>query len=150
VTSTRGSHHFISGASGPPADELPAVLPTPNVIWRGDGIVVAVPSLDVYSTGIELTIMCRMSSLQSRTTDYVQATKNRLHQLTVNGHPISQNRGEYDDHGFTYAAWVPLSSDAMTDLSTLAFELDWPEVQHAQHRVQGIGRAAAKITRLWS
>lgn len=44
-----------------------------------------------------------------------------------------------------------LPPDAMTDDRTLAFELDWPDVRHAQHRVPDIGRTAgAKVIWLWS
>ena len=31
----------------------------PGVVWRGAGIVVAIPALLVYTTGAELLILCR-------------------------------------------------------------------------------------------
>jgi hypothetical protein len=149
VSTGNASHGRIKsmhGANSPPANELPAVLPTPNIIWRGDGIVVAVPSLQVYSTGAELTIMCRMTSPQPRTIEHARSSSDRISQLRVNGIPVSQFRGNYDDFGFIYTAWIPIAHDA----AALTFELDWPEVGQKQHQVPGIREAAAQVVRLWS
>jgi hypothetical protein len=147
--STSGASHgrvmWTHGVAGPPSDELPSVLPTPSIIWRGDGIVVAVPSLQVYSTGAELTIMCRMMLPQPRTVEHARATVARLSQLRANGGPVVLAGGSYDDFGFTYRAWVPATGDT----AVLTLELGWPEVGQMQHQVPGIRDAAAKVTRLW-
>lgn len=145
-----GRIRSVHGAAGPPADELPAVLPTPNIIWRGDGIVVAVPSLQVYSTGVMLAIICRMNSPQPRTLEHASALGDRVSQLSVSGIAVRQFGGNHDDWGFTYAAWVPLPPDVMTSDGDLTFELGWPEVHHAVHQVLGIKDAAATVVPIWS
>lgn len=44
---------LFGGRHGPPANELPFVLATPQVVWRGDGIAFAVPAWHVYTSGAE-------------------------------------------------------------------------------------------------
>jgi hypothetical protein len=128
---------------------LPAVLPTPTIIWRGDGIVVAVPSLQVYSTGVTLAIICRMNSPQPRTLEHAKALGDRVSKLRVSGIPVSQFGGNHDGWGFTYSAWLPLPPGTIAPDNALRFELDWSEVDHAVHQVHGIGDTAAKVISLW-
>jgi hypothetical protein len=140
----------VHGSSRPPVDELPGVLPTPDITWRGEGIVVAVPSLQVYSTGVMLTIICRMNSPQPQTLEHASAMGDRVSQLKVSGTPVQQFGGNHDGWGFAYSAWVPLPPDAITSDVPLTFELGWPEVEHAVHQVYGIKDAASKVVRVWS
>lgn len=146
---SHGRIRSVHGAAGPPADELPAVLPTPDIIWRGDGIVVAVPSLQVYSAGVILAIICRMNSPQPRTLSRAAALGDRVSQLSVSGIPVRQFGGNHGNWGFTYSAWLPLPPDTFTSDTALTFELGWPEVHHAVHQVHGIKDIAARAVRLW-
>jgi hypothetical protein len=98
----------LHGAGGPLADELPAAGHTPGIVWRGDGIVVAVPSLQMYSTGAELAIR-HMTLAQARIIEHAQASSDRLSQLRVNGIPVSQYGCSYDEFGSTHRARVPIT-----------------------------------------
>jgi hypothetical protein len=99
----------------PPDNELPVILAT-TVAWRGAGLVVAVPSLQVYTTGVELLIMCRTRGKQVTGVEQVRATNHALaRSLRADGRPVELLAGWHQDHGFTYQAWVPFASDAGAD-----------------------------------
>jgi hypothetical protein len=49
--STSSSGWIFGGSYGPPANELPVALATPEVVSRGEGIAFAVPALHVYTSG---------------------------------------------------------------------------------------------------
>ncbi len=136
-------HHPIH--NGPPANELPVPVAAPEVVWRGDGIVYAIPSLQVYTTGAELNIIYRTA----RTAELSRQAREALVHLTVNGRKLTPLGGEYTDHGFTYRAWKAFQPDeAKLDL---VFRLDWPGITPAEHRLTGakIAEAARRVTTLW-
>jgi hypothetical protein len=109
-------------APEPPVNELPAALATPDLVSRGDDIALAIPSLLVYTLGIELLIVCRYRSARTvdRTED-PQEIANRLPRLvTVNGRPVEVLGGQSDRHGFTYRAWAGLAG------KNFVVSLSWP------------------------
>jgi hypothetical protein len=135
----------------PPATELPVALTTPDLMWRGDGIVLVVPSLLIYTTGIELTIMCRRTrATQPQSTEHVSDVAATLpRSLKANGYPIQLLGGQYTDHGFTYSAWVSFRpGDASRDL---VFALDWSGMPAAEHRIdaEAISGAVSRVAGLW-
>lgn len=136
---------------GPPQNELPEVLATPGITWRGDGIAVAIPSLLVYTSGLELLIICRAKQTQVRDTQHAEATAERLRDLKANGHQVAMLGGEHYDHGFTYRAWFTFTWNGRDLIPTgdITFELGWPEVEHAEHRVAQVREAAARTVVLW-
>jgi hypothetical protein len=136
----------------PPENELPAVLATPDLDWRGDGIVLAIPALMIYTTGVYLLILYRTRRTQNRDIEHARATADRLRGLKANGRPVTLLGGEHRDYGFTYRAWVPFSPDEPDARpgDGLLFELEWPEVHRSACRVAGVRREAAKAATLWS
>jgi hypothetical protein len=136
---------IIEALHEPPVNELPVVLATPDMIWRGDGIVVAIPSLLIYTTGAELLILSRTRHTQMRDIKYAQATGEALQGLRANGIPVELLGGEHHDHGFTYRAWIPF----LAERGDITFDLEWPGVERATRRVPGIREAAAKAVLLW-
>ena len=51
---------------GPPENEIPVALGL-NLVWRGEGTVMAVPSTLIYTTGTELLVIFRAEEPQPRT-----------------------------------------------------------------------------------
>ena len=142
------SHHPIS--DGPPENELPVPVAAPEVVWRGDGIVFAIPSLQVYTTGAELNIVYRTPGAHPRTVEQSRQTREALMRLTVNGRKVTLLGGEHTDHGFTYRAWKTFrAEEANLDL---VFILGWPGITPAEHRVPAatINEAIRHVTALWS
>jgi hypothetical protein len=127
-----------------PRNEIPAVVPTPALTWRGDGIVIAIPSLQVYSTGTEFVITGRFAGKQPRTTEHAAETGSQLDRIRVNGAAVSMLGGEYEDFGFTYVAWM----QHQPDRGELVFRLDWPGLS-AERAISAelIRDAVARITR---
>jgi hypothetical protein len=141
---------IIHAKHEPPANELPVVLATPDVMWRGDGIVVAIPSLLVYTTGAELVILCRTRQAHRRDFEYSRASVKGLQSLKANGIPVELLGGEHKEHGFTYRAWIPFSPDgAGIPDGDITFELGWPEAEHTRHRVPGVREIAGRAVILW-
>jgi GrpB-like predicted nucleotidyltransferase (UPF0157 family) len=133
----------------PPPNELPAVL-APALTWPGDEIIMAIPALLVYTTGVELLLIYSTRAAQPRDTEHARATGAALRGLTANGRPVGLHHGSYREHGFTYQAWVPFEHSRRADPSgDLTFELDWPGIEPARHRVTGIREAAARAVVLW-
>jgi hypothetical protein len=143
-----GSHP----SAEPPENELPAVLATPDLVWHGDDIVLAIPALMIYTTGAYLLVFYRTSHTQVRDIEHARAAADRLRGLTANGRPVTLLGGEHRDYGFTYRAWVPFrtSDHDVRPGDDVQFELEWPDVRRATHRVTGIRHAAGKAVTLWS
>ncbi|HMH90979.1 MAG TPA: GrpB family protein [Streptosporangiaceae bacterium] len=140
---------FFPAQHEPPPNELPAVL-APALTWPGDEIIMAIPSLLVYTTGVDLLLIYRTRAEQPRDTENARATAAALRGLTANGRPVELQHGRHDEHGFTYRAWVPFEHSQRADPSgDITFELDWPGIEPARHRVTGIREAAAQAVVLW-
>jgi GrpB-like predicted nucleotidyltransferase (UPF0157 family) len=143
------TRYFAPAQHQPPANELPTVL-APALTWRGDDAVLAIPALLVYTTGAELLLLYRRRAEQVRSTAELRATRTALAGLTANGRPVDPLQGRYGEHGFTYRAWVPFAYSQRADPSgDITFELDWPGMEPARHRVTGIQEAAARAVVLW-
>jgi hypothetical protein len=56
-----GIRQIVQEDYGPPENELPVVLPS-DIAWSGAGVVLAIPALLLYSTGVELLIIYRTRS----------------------------------------------------------------------------------------
>lgn len=142
------SYHPINDRA--PENELPVPVAAPELVWRGDGIVFAIPSLQVYTTGAELNIFYRTPEAHPRTVEQSRQTTEVLMHLTVNGRKVTLLGGEHTDHGFTYRAWKTFRAEE-ADLD-LVFMLDWPGITHSEHRVSAaaINAAIRRVTPLWS
>jgi hypothetical protein len=134
----------------PPENELPSVLATPQLVWRGGGVALAIPGLMIYTTGAYLLVLYRTARAQERTFEHARAAADRLRDLRADGRPVTLLGGEHRDYGFTYRAWVPFYVDATTTAAPdhLTFQLVWPGLDQATHRVEGIRPITA--TALWS
>jgi hypothetical protein len=122
----------------------------PSLTCRGDGIILAIPALLVYTTGADLLLIYRGRAEQVWDTESVRATRAALRGLTANGRPVALQHGGYHGHGFSYQAWVPLEPGQRADPGGDAtVELDWPGIEPAGHRVTGIREAAARAVVLW-
>ena len=130
---------------GPPKNEIPAVLGA-GVVWHGEGTGLAVPSLLVYSAGAELLILYLTKAPQPQATERVRATDDALRGLKVNGRSVDLLGGEYHAYGFSQRAWVAFHEG---DLQGLTFTLDWPGIEPARHRVDGLQEAVSQVTVLW-
>jgi len=124
---------------GIPGDELPAVLPTPQIVWRDDGTVIAVPSIALYSTGCEIQIV---GALRDDRNMAAEEVSRRLDMLRMNGSPVQMLSGERIDHGFRYRAWVPFAPGESDCVFTLG---EGPAICVDRDRV---AEAADKVTRL--
>lgn len=135
-------------SDGPPPNELPVAVAAPELVWHGDGIVYAIPSLEVYTTGAELHILFRTAQVHFRSR-VEQAARDALTFLTVNGSHLTPLGGGITDHGFSYRAWKDWPSTEVSH--DLAFALKWPEIAPAEHRISGavIVRAVSRVTTLW-
>jgi hypothetical protein len=149
-------------AHEPPFSELPAVLATPDLVGRADHIALAIPSLLVYSTGIELLILCRYregriddptedrQALAHRLTESARDTSDQLPRLvTVNGTPVELLGGRSDRHGFTYRAWSLFRSEV--DGTDLVISLSWPGVPTTTVTVDApqLADVVQRVVTLW-
>lgn len=133
----------------PPANEIPAMVDT-DLSWRGDGIVIAIPSLLVYTTGVEPLIICRTRYGGMNDDEHSGASRERLRGLRANGIQVQLLRGYHQEHGFTYSAWVPFIRHGSRGPDyDLAFELEWPGIGSAAHSVSGIAEAVRAAEALW-
>jgi hypothetical protein len=153
---------LIRPAHEPPFSELPAVLATPDLVGRADHIALAIPSLLVYSTGIELLVLCRYREGRTvdRTEDPQQVANRGIESareladqlprlISVNTNPVELLGGRSDQHGFTYRAWAPFwTEDAGTDV---VISLSWPGVPTATRTIEAAEVAAAmqRVVALW-
>jgi hypothetical protein len=142
---------------GPPENEMPAVLPA-GVSWHGDGIVVAIPVLLVYTTGTELLILCRARQSEPRSEvpsgtkesmERSQAIGDGLRGLRANGRPVELLRGAHGERGFSYRAWAAFLDGPGAAPADITFSLEWSGTENAEHRVTGISEAAAASEVLW-
>jgi hypothetical protein len=107
----------------------------------------AVPSLLVYTTGIELLILHRAKDRQSQGIERVRAVDDALRGLTANGRPVDLLGGEYLDYGFTQRAWVPFREGDVE--GGVTFTLEWPGIEPAGHRIDGLREAVSRVIVLW-
>lgn len=145
----QSSVRMFRGQHQPPANELPVAVPTPEIEWRGDGIVLAIPSLYVYTSGAEMMILCRTSHAQRRTIQHVRELGDPLKGLRANGVALDAQTGQHNEHGYTYRAWTTfLPEDANRDL---VFTLDRNGITPAEHRVPAatISAAVGRVKTLW-
>jgi hypothetical protein len=138
------------GSYDPPENEVPFALATPDMMWRGDGTVIAVPALLVCSTGIELLILgCSQRAWAGPMKD-ARATVEALKGLTVSGRHVDPRGGQNTAHGFTHPAWRSF----LPDLGgrDLVFSLDWPTVEPAEHAVPAasIADAISRVAAFWT
>jgi hypothetical protein len=144
-------HRITHAAHEPPVNELPVVLGTPELAWRGDGIVFAIPSLLIYTTGVEILILCRTRYPQIKNIENARASADALRNLVANGMPVELlSGGERHEHGLTYRAWVSFASGGLDVRGgDLRFALEWPGVEPAEHQVPHIRELAAGAVILW-
>ena len=146
-----------------PVNEIPAVLATPELVSRADQIAVAIPALLVYSTGIELLIICRYQEgrtapggadpqeVARRATEQARQTADQVPRLiTVNTRPVEMLGGHSDAvHGWTYRAWSRFEPRAAG--ADLLVGLSWPGVPSATISVGAprLADAVRRVVTLW-
>lgn len=130
----------------PPENEVPTVIAS-GIFWRSEGAVIAVPSLLVYTTGIELLIMYRVKDLQASGVEHVRATRDALRGLAANGRPVELLGGHYLDHGFTYGAWIRLHDGDLE--AGINFSLEWPGFEPNAYRIDGLRETTGRVIILW-
>jgi hypothetical protein len=153
---------FRHSEHGPPGNELPVAIATPDLFSRADDIALAIPCLLVYTLGIELLILGRYresrplvgpdEDRQAEANRLTESTRERADQLprlvTVNGRAVELLGGQGDRHGFTYRAWA-----AGLAGSTFVVSLSWPGAPAVTHTVEGPEMAGAMrrvlATRWW-
>jgi hypothetical protein len=145
--SERSQQRIFNPRHRPPENEVPVAVATPNVQWRAEGTVMAVPSVLVYTSGIWLLVLFRTAAKQSRVPEEVAAQSNALHGLTANGRPVELLAGEHNDHGFTYSAWVEFIEDNLR--TGIKFNLEWPGIQSGERRVSELMDARNQVITLW-
>lgn len=152
---------YLVAAHEPPVNELPAVIATPDLVSRGDRTAMAIPSLLVYSTGIELLIICRYRdgpppSTEDRqeaarqATERARYTADQLPRLiTVNMKAVEMLGGLHDRYGFTYRAWARFRPEQAG--ANLVFGLSWPGVPAATVSVNAarLADAIRRVVILW-
>ena len=146
----------------PPVNEIPAVLATPDLASRADHIALAIPSLLVYSTGVELLILCRYREGRTvdRTEDRQEAANRHLESLrenvdqmprriTVNRNPVEMLGGQGDSYGFTQSAWARFRPEAAG--AALVVSLSWPGVPTITSTIDAaqITDAVRRVITLW-
>jgi hypothetical protein len=145
--SSHSQHRVFLPGLYPPENEIPRAVASSHVVWRGEGAVIAVPSLLVYTTGIWLLVIFRSRDRQPADIGDARATSEALRGLTVNGRSVDLLGGEHHGYGFTYLAWSQFRGD---DAGAGAdFGLQWPGVEPATHHVDGIAEARSRVTVLW-
>jgi hypothetical protein len=107
----------------------------------------AVPSLLVNTTGIELLIKYRVKGLQASDVDHVRSTRDALRGLAANGRPVELHGGQYLDHGFTYDAWIRLHEGDLEQ--AININLEWPGFERAAYRIDGLRETTGRVTILW-
>lgn len=150
VSSSHGWGWMGGGGSRPPANELPVALATPEILWRGEGIVLAIPAMHVYTSGVEVFIFCRTTDIQPREISHAREIGSALdHGLKVSGTALHAQHGDHEDYGFTYRSWVPFAPDQYGN--DLVFALDWPGIMPGQRGVSGekIAAAIGRVSTLW-
>jgi hypothetical protein len=127
---------------GPPDNELPATATLEPLTWRGPGVVIAVPQLLVYTSGVEATVLC----LSQR--EWALDTREMLDQVTrgingksggptafrlgVTGTPLMELGGEHRERSFRHRVWVPLPR-----AEEFVMFCEWAAygISYAEHRV---------------
>ncbi len=154
---------LVRPAHQPPVNEIPAVLTTPELVSRADQIAVAIPSLLVYSTGVELLILCRYreertapsgadpQQVANRATEQARETAGQIPRLiTVNTKPVEMLGGHSDaQHGWTYRAWSRFLPEAAG--ADLVVGLSWPGVLSVTVSVGAarLADAVRRVVTLW-
>lgn len=118
-----------------------------SVLWRSEEAVMAIPSLLVYTTGVELLIMYRVKGLQASDIEHVRATRDALRGLTANGRPVELLGGQHLDHGFTYGAWIRLHDGDLEE--GINFSLEWPGFEPTTYRIDGLRETTGRVIILW-
>lgn len=154
----------ITGATslmtGPPLNELPALLAAGPLIWRSAGAAIAVLALEVYTPGIEFTITGRIKDqglarqVQDDARFFARAVtgqgQEELRFSVLGGGGlvyVSSLGGSYDWRGsFRHRAWAASAGDNLT------FSLAWPAagIGYTEHQVTGVRDAAQRAVTLWS
>jgi hypothetical protein len=142
----RSQQLVVNAPHRPPENEVPVVI-TSGILWRSEGAVMAVPSLLVYTTGIELLIMYRVKGSQTWDVEHVRATSDTLRGLTANGRPVELLGGQYLDHGFTYRAWIRSRERDLEE--GIDFSLEWPGFEPTAHRIDDLRETTSQVIILW-
>lgn len=149
MESSVSRHQVIHVTHGPPDDEMPVVLATPDLVWHGDGIVVAIPSLLVYTTGAEITIMARTRHGHMNDDEHSRASRTALTALKASNIRVTMLGGQHQEHGFTYRGWIPLGAGP----EDVAVSFGWPAAGIADSEIriagQKLAHAAARAVVLW-
>jgi hypothetical protein len=153
MTSQSSHSQQIWPGHRPPLNELPVPV-TAKLVWRSEGVALAIPSLLVYTTGIEMYILYRTHTMQATgveaTVKASRAWRQKLVGLTINGVPVEVLGTQYFDFGSTTHVWSSFEPHrgkvADEDLS---FKLDWPEFADNVRVVRGVYSEIAKVTILW-
>jgi hypothetical protein len=138
-----------SGPGRPPENEIPVAIPA-DFQWRGEGIVVAIPVLLVYTAAVGMVVMGRTRDALPPRSDQARADMVNLRGLTVDGRRVEFLTGQHDDHGFMYQGWAMLrAGESGRDL---VLALDWPGIEPAERRMPAatVTEAARQVTVLWT
>jgi hypothetical protein len=142
----------------PPADELPALLVMEPLIWRSADSAIAVLTLEVYTTGVEFTVIGRIRNqgLGRRLTDNPRFIGRAIGgqdedemQFSVRAAdelvPVDVLGADCNIRGFRCRGWVSTTDDILT------FSLEWPaaDIHYAEHEIEGVQDAAGRAIRLW-
>lgn len=141
---------MFGGTYGPPANELPVALATPEIVWLGEGIAFAVPAMHVYTSGAEVFIFCRTTDIQPRDIPHADEISAALERgLRINGRALYPKHGNHEDYGFTFRSWISFRADEAGN--DLVFTLDWPGITPSERRVTGekIAAAVGRVLTLW-
>jgi hypothetical protein len=89
------SHDGFTSVPDPPVNEVPAQMTT-EIAWRNSEASLSIPDVFLYTTGIEIAILCRTKDVkpavtpETVTADFqsMRTWRKRLGQLKVNGAAI--------------------------------------------------------------
>lgn len=153
----RSSSRSITSGAVVPRNELPVPVPA-SISWRAAGLVLAIPVLLCYSTGIEIMILLRVRDTgaegdpRSVAEDFnsVRAWRKRIATLKVNGASVDILGGEFFESGFNVTAWSPHAIQKAGSLGDeIIFDLDWPEFDSASRVLTGVRRETIDPEILW-
>jgi len=150
-------HQVVNAVHGPPMNELPVPV-VAAVAWRSAGVVLAIPALFVYTSGVEMTILYRTKDKKpSLTSDRaagelasMRGWYKRLNGLKINGIPIELLGAQFYDLGFNARAWSAFITHEIGQAKdAISFELDWPEFEHRIHTLRGVRQQSRESEILW-
>lgn len=141
-------------------NELPVPL-VATIAWHGPGVVLAIPAVFIYTTGVEMNVFYRTKDKKPKLLDNradraagelasMRAWNKKLNGLKISGTPVVLLGAQFYDLGFNARAWSAFTANEVShSKDVITFELDWPEFEHRVYTLRSVGQQSQEPEILW-